>query len=218
VAGSALGVQRWRGFPMRFALGMPSPYESGPNQAIARLQEVIRQRPNFVEAHFALAETYFSRAQYMQAEIEFKRVLELQPKQKAARFQLGMTYLNEKRPKDAEDSFRKVLADDANDADAHFGLAMALADEGDHQAAIQEYTAAAKLSEFPSLYYNLGLSYAKLKMYDQAIAAYVKEREKNGDDQELENALAETYQAKGMQQQAQEARNKAAELKGQGTD
>jgi hypothetical protein len=30
--------------------------------------------------------------------------------------------------------------------------------------------------------------------------------------------LADAYQAKGMTQEAQEARNKAAELKGQGTD
>ncbi len=218
IAGSALGVQRWRGFPLRVGLGPPSLSENDPNHAIARLQAVIRQRPNFVEAHFALADAYFSKAQYAQAEAEFKRVLELQPKQKAARFQLGMTYLNEKRSADAENSFRTLLAEDASDADARFGLALALAGEGNHQAAIQEYTAAAKLSDFPSLYYNLGLSYAKLNMYDQAIAAYLKERDKNGDDIDIENALADAYQAKGMTQQAQEARSKAAQQKEQGTD
>jgi membrane associated rhomboid family serine protease len=218
VAGSALGVQRWRGFPTRFGLTMQSLSENDPNRAIARLQAVIRQRPNSVEAHFALADVYFSKAQYAQAEVEFKRVLELQPKHKAARFQLGMTYLNEKRPKDAEDLFRELLAENANDADARFGLALALADEGDHQAAIHEYIAAAKLSDFPGLNYSLGLSYAKLKMFDEAIAAYAKERDKNGDDFEIENALADAYQAKGMTQQAQEARSKAAQLKGQTAD
>jgi hypothetical protein len=34
----------------------------------------------------------------------------------------------------------------------------------------------------------------------------------------LEDALADAYQAKGMQQQAQDARNKAGQLKGQNTD
>jgi rhomboid protease GluP len=218
LAGSAMAVQCWRGFPMRFALGLPSLSENGPNQAIAHLQAVIRQRPNFTEAHLALADAYFSKGQYAQAESEFKRVLELQPKQKTARLQLGMTYLNEKRPNDAENSFREFLAEDTNDADARFGLALALAGEGNHQAAIQEYIAAAKLSEVPTLYYNLGISYAKLKMYDEAIAANIKERDKNGDDIDIENALAEAYQAKGMQQQAQEARSKAAQLKEQGTD
>ena len=188
------------------------------NQAIARLQAVIRQRPNFTEAHLALADAYFSKGQYAQAESEFKRVLELQPKQKAARFQLGMTYLNEKRAQDAENSFRELLAEDANYADARFGLGLALAGEDNHQAAIEEYIAAAKLSDFPTLYYNLGISYSRLKMYDEAISAYVKERDKNGDDIDIENALAEAYQAKGMQQQAQEARSKAAQLNERGTD
>jgi rhomboid protease GluP len=218
VAGGAMGVQRWRGFPMRFTLRASSPFENGPNQAIAHLQAVIRQQPKFTEAHLALADAYFSKGQYAQAESEFKRVLELQPKQKAARFQLGMTYLNEKRAKDAENSFRELLAEDANYADARFGLGLALAGEDNHQAAIEEYIAAAKLSDFPTLYYNLGISYSRLKMYDEAISAYVKERDKNGDDIDIENALAEAYQAKGMQQQAQEARSKAAQLKEQGTD
>ena len=64
----------------------------------------------------------------------------------------------------------------------------------------------------------MGVSQAHLKQYDGAIASYSKEREQSGDDAELENALAEAYGAKGMQQQAQEARKKAAELKSGETD
>ena len=60
----------------------------------------------------------------------------------------------------------------------------------------------------------MGVSQAQLKQYDDAIASYSKEKEQNGDDGELENALADAYQAKGMTQQAQEARNKAAQLLG----
>jgi rhomboid protease GluP len=217
VAASALGVQHWRGFPMSFGRGIESISQS-PDQIIARLQAVVRQQPNSAGAHFALARAYFGKEQLTQAESEFKRVLELQPKYKAARFELGMVYLNEKRAQDAEASFRELLAQDANDAEAHFGLAMALADQGNHQAAIQEYSAAAKVSEFPGLDYNLGLSYAKLKMYDEAITAFGKERNQNGDDADIENALADAYQTKGMQQQAQEARNKAAQLKGETTN
>jgi tetratricopeptide (TPR) repeat protein len=61
--------------------------------------------------------------------------------------------------------------------------------------------------------YNLGVSYAKLKMYDDAIAAFLKEQEQNGDDYEIEAGLAEAYQAKGMAQQSQEAKRKAEQLK-----
>jgi cytochrome c-type biogenesis protein CcmH/NrfG len=64
----------------------------------------------------------------------------------------------------------------------------------------------------------MGSAYAKLKMYDEAIAAYVNEREKNGDQPDVESGLAEAYQAKGMTQQAQDAQKKAAQLRGQSTD
>jgi DNA-binding phage protein len=50
-------------------------------------------------------------------------------------------------------------------------------------------------------------------MYDDAIAAYLNEKEKNGDDPDLESALADAYQAKGMTQQAQDASNRAGQLK-----
>jgi Flp pilus assembly protein TadD len=60
----------------------------------------------------------------------------------------------------------------------------------------------------------MGVSQAQLKQYDDAIASFSKEREQNGDDGELENALADAYQAKGLTQQAQDARNKAAQLQG----
>ena len=53
-----------------------------------------------------------------------------------------------------------------------------------------------------------------MKQYDEAIASFLKEREMSGDDPDLETALADAYQAKGMTQQAQEARNRAAQLKG----
>jgi hypothetical protein len=50
-------------------------------------------------------------------------------------------------------------------------------------------------------------------MYDDAISAYLKEKEKNGDNPDLENALANVYQAKGMTKESQDARNEATQLK-----
>jgi len=114
--------------------------------------------------------------------------------------------------------FTQMLAQDAKSADAHYGLGLALADSEKYQAAIEELKAAAGLDpRISGIYYEIGNSYAKLKMYDEAIASYLQEKERNGDAPELETALAEAYEAKGMTQQAQEARTKAAQLMGQGT-
>ena len=62
------------------------------------------------------------------------------------------------------------------------------------------------------VYYRMGVSQARLKQYDDAIDSYKKEMAQNGDDAELEDALADAYQAKGLTQQAQEARSKAEQL------
>jgi tetratricopeptide (TPR) repeat protein len=88
--------------------------------------------------------------------------------------------------------------------------------EGKQQDAINEFKAAINDgSEMSGLYSEMGNSYAKLKMYDDAIAAYLKEKEKTGDNPDIENALGDAYQAKGMTKEAQEARNTAAQLKGE---
>jgi DNA-binding phage protein len=59
----------------------------------------------------------------------------------------------------------------------------------------------------------LGISQAELKQYDDAIASFLKERDDSGDGPQLESALADAYQAKGMTQQAEEARDKASRMK-----
>jgi membrane associated rhomboid family serine protease/Tfp pilus assembly protein PilF len=214
VLGGALGVNQWRGSQMRMWRAFESLADGGPENTIARLQAIVRQQPNLPQAHFALAQAYLNQGQFQQAEGEFKRVLQLQPQATQARFDLGLVFLNEKRPEDAKAAFTQILTQNANDADAHYGMGLALADEDQQQAAIEEFKTAIRLGPQASgVYYEMGQSYAKLKMYDDAIAAYLQEKEKNGDDPDVETALAESYQAKGMTQQAQEARDRAAQLK-----
>ena len=133
--------------------------------------------------------------------------------------ELGASYLNQEQPKEAQEEFTKLVAQEPNNAEAHFGLGLALAHQNNHEAAIDEYQTALRLEpKAQDVYYRMGLSQAQLKQYDEAIDSYGKERDRTGDDAELEDALADAYQAKGMQQQAQEARTKAAQLKDQNTD
>src|SRR5580658_2012040 len=201
VALSALGVERWRGGPMRAARAFESISENDPNRTITQLQMIVKQQPNLARAHAALALAYFNREQFPQAETEFRRVLELQPQDVEARYNLGITLLNEQRSGEAKAAFTQILAQDAHSAVAHYGLGLVLAHDGNHQPAIEEFKTAAGLnSQFSGIYYEMGNSYAKLKMYDEAIAAYLKEKENSGDEPDLENALANAYQAKGMSQ------------------
>jgi len=187
--------------------------ESSPAQMIQGFQKIVRDRPNFVPGHIGLAKMYANQGQFAPAETELKRALELDPRNIEARFGLGKLDLNYNHPQEAAAAFRQVLAEDANNAEAHFGLGIALAVQENNQAAIPEFKTAAQLDpQLTGVYYNLGLSYAQLKKYDDAIAAYLKEQQENGDTGQLETALAQAYQAKGMSQQSADARRKATEL------
>lgn len=216
--GSALGVQRWRGSPMGFARSSASS-QRNIDQMIAQLQKKIRQNPQDASAHNALADAYFAKGQFPEGVTELKRVLELQPQNTAAQMNLGAAYLSQEQPQEAQEAFTKLIAQEPSNPRAHVGLGMALADQQAHQSAIGEYKNALRLnSELRGVYYQLGASQAALKQYDDAVASYLKERANSGDNYEIENALADAYQAKGMQQQAQDARSKAAKLKAGDTD
>jgi rhomboid protease GluP len=216
LVGAALGVRSWRGGPMRMARTLDSFADKDPARGIAQLQAIVRQAPNSAEAHFALAQAYINQEKYPQAEAEFKRVLELQPQDHVAHLDLGMVLLDEKRPEDAKAVFAEMLAQNANDGVAHYGMGLAQASEEKYQPAIDEFKKAAQLSsQISGVYSEMGQAYVKLKLYDEAIAAYLQEKEKYGDDPDLEAGLAEAYQAKGMTQQAEEARSKAEQLRSQ---
>ena len=212
VGGSAVGIQRWRGSGIRFGSAMDS--QRNIDRMIGELQKNAQQNPQDASAHYALAHAYFSKGQISEGESELKRVLDLQPQNAKARMDLGAAYLSQEQPKEAQEEFAKLTAQEPNNANAHVGLGMALADQNNHEAAINEYKTALRLdSQTRDVYYRMGVSQGQLKQYDDAIASYLKERERSGDDAELETSLADAYQAKGMAQQADAARNKAAELK-----
>ncbi len=216
LVGSAFGVQRWRGFSTR--PGRASFSEGNVDQVIGALRKKIQQHPEDASAHYALAQAYFNKGELTQGEDELKRVLQLQPQNSAARMNLGAAYLSQEQAKEAQDAFTQLLAQEPNNAEAHVGLGMALADQQNHPAAIEEYKTALRLDPQASdVHYRMGVSLAQLKQYDDAIAAFLKERQ-SGDDYEVETALADAYQAKGMTQQAEEARGKAAQMKKNETD
>ena len=217
LAGSAVGVYRWRGSGRHFASARD--VQRNLDRLIGELQKKVQQNPQDAAAHYTLAHAYFTEGKFPEGENELKQVLDLQPQNAKARMELGARYLNQEQPKEAQEEFTKLVAQEPNNAEAHFGLGLALAHQNNHEAAINEYQTALRLEpKAQDVYYRMGLSQAQLKQYDEAIASYVKERDRTGDDAELEDALADAYQAKGMQQEAQDARNKAAQLKDQNTD
>ncbi|HEX4786453.1 MAG TPA: rhomboid family intramembrane serine protease [Candidatus Sulfotelmatobacter sp.] len=210
IGGSALGVHRWRGSGIHF--GSMAETQKNLDRAIGELQKKVQKNPSDASAHYALAHAYFARGESSDGTSELKRVVDLQPQNTEARLELGAAYLNRGQPKDAQDEFVKVVEEEPNNSAAHAALGVAFAEQNDHEAAITQYKTALRLEpQVPGVNYRMGVSQSELKQYDDAIASFLKEKQ-IGDDAALENALADAYQAKGLTQQAQEARNKAAQL------
>jgi membrane associated rhomboid family serine protease/Flp pilus assembly protein TadD len=210
LVGSAWAVQRWRGPEVQFGRTLVD-----IDRVIGQLQKRVVQSPQDSSAHYNLARAYFSTGQFSAGESELQRVLELQPQDTQARIELGAAYLRHDQTKEAQEEFAKVAAQEPNNVDAHAGLGMAFADQGRHAAAIGEYETVLRLEpRARGIEYRTGISQTRLKRYDDAIASFLKERETTGDDPDLESSLADAYQAKGMAQQAQDARSKASQLRG----
>jgi membrane associated rhomboid family serine protease/Flp pilus assembly protein TadD len=212
VFGSGAWLYRSRSYLIHATRGEELLDQNKTDQAIAEIQRSIQQRPDYLPAHFALAHAYFEKQQFAEAEAELKHVLELQPAYEPARYELGMALLNQKKTQEAKSAFAQYITLDPGDG--HYGMGMALAEEGNDRAAVEEYRQALQLDpDASAIYYRLGVSQARLKNYDEAIAAFRKQLEHSGEDYDTELALANAYRAKGMQAEADAALQKAEKLK-----
>lgn len=211
VMASARWAQTARGYIMHTQRASVLLQQNKTADAISELQTAVRQKPSYVPAHLNLAYAFEKNSQDDHAEAELKQVIALDPRNDSAYYQLGRLYMEHKQLPEARSAFNQMLSLDSSSAGAHFGLGYVAAAEQNHQLAVNEYRTAVQLDpEFEDAYYNMGLSLVELHKYDDAIAAFSKEREVTGDGGDIELELAKAYSAKGMKAEASEAAQKAA--------
>jgi tetratricopeptide (TPR) repeat protein len=126
-----------------------------------------------------------------------------------------MIYLEQKLPTKAQEAFTQLLRVNPNSADGHFGLGAVFSFENKYAEALVEYQRTAQLDpDYQDVFYNIGLAQSRLNRFDDAIASFLKQRE-NEDDPDNEKALAHAYEAKGMQREAADAKQRAVPLREQ---
>ncbi len=107
----------------------------------------------------------------------------------------------------------KVVEAEPNNSAAHAGLGVAFAEQNDHESAINQYKTALRLEPQARRRQLPDGSFTKpVEAVRRRHRILSQKRNRTATMRELENALADAYQAKGLTQQAQEARNKAAQL------
>ncbi len=214
VGGAVLWLQHARAYMVHAQNGVSFLNAGKSDQAIAELRKTVAQRPDFAPGHAALARAYISKHDYENAAAEMKQAIALRPQDESSYYALGLIYMEQKQPAKAQDTFARLLKIDANNADGHAGLAGALSEQHRDQEALAEYKRAAAIdSDYQGVNYNIGLEQARLKLHDDAIASLLKQRDK-GDDPDNENLLADVYTNKGMLNEAEDARERAAQMKG----
>jgi superkiller protein 3 len=213
LAGSALWVQRTRGFVAIVQRGVDLLDQGKIDEAIVNLKRAVAFQPANPDIHFHLASAYIRNAQYPQAEAELVRVLTLELNNNSARYNLGWVYINEKKYPEAKKTFQDLLALDPKHSAAHNALGYIELQDGSYATAVAEFKLAVELDPEEGDYYSLGKAYLKMNRHDDAIAAFKQSQEAYSDDKETELALAEAYRAKGLNKEAEEATAKAAQLK-----
>jgi tetratricopeptide (TPR) repeat protein len=182
------------------------------DEGIAELQKSVRLRPNFAPAHETLADAYIDKRDFDNAAAELRRVIVLSPRNEKAHYELGMIYLEQQLPAKAQETFAQLLKIDPNSAHGHEGLADALANQRQDREALEEYKRAAAIDpNYPDVYFSMGQMEARLKLYDDAIASLVKQRQ-TADNAENENLLSDLYETMGLTKDATTARQKATQL------
>ncbi len=212
VAGGVMWLQRSRAYMFHGQEGVTLLNQGKTDEAIAELQKAARQRPDFAAVHAALANAYIKKQDFEHAAPELQRVIALNPRSEDAYYRLGLIYVEQKLPSQAQDVFSQLLKIDPDSADGHDGLASALADQHRNLEALEEYKRAAAIdASYQGVYYNMGVTEARLMRYDDAISSLLKQRQ-TADDADNEKLLAEVYDAKGMKKEAEDARQKAGQF------
>jgi tetratricopeptide (TPR) repeat protein len=214
----ALGVQ-WlqysRSYLVHAQSGTRALWEHNTDEAIRQFQTSLRMRKNFIPARLELARAYILKQDFKSAETELQTIVSTNPRNEDAYYFLGHVYLEEKRPEEARKCFAEMIKIEPNSADGRAGMAEVASFENKYAEAVEEYKRTAELDPgYQSVYYDLGLMQSRLKLYDDAIASFLKQREK-GDDPDNEQALAQAYEAKGMEREAADAKQRAAAFRGQ---
>ena len=215
VAGGVMWLQRSHAYLLHGQQGVTLLNQGKTDDAIAELEKAARLRPDFAAVHTALANAYIKKHDFDHAASELQRVIALNPRNEDAYYRLGLIYIEQKLPSQAQDVFSQLLKIDPDSADGHDGLASALADQHRNLEALEEYKRAAAIdASYQGVYYNMGVTEARLMRYDDSISSLLKQRQ-TADDADNEKLLAQVYEARGMKKEADDARRKAGQLKGE---
>jgi len=148
------------------------------NSAIPKYLEAISNYPNFTQAYFQLAKSFYSLGDYEEAKLYLLQCLDINPNQPQPLMMLATIYMRMKDFANAENYYRKAINVDPQSYKAYFRLGTLLMQEGEasqglYEAKIFLEKSIALKSDYYNAYENLGIVNKYLKNYDNAIENFL---------------------------------------------
>jgi tetratricopeptide (TPR) repeat protein len=182
------------------------------NAAIPSLRNVVAQRPDMVQAWFALAECLRQTKQWTAAIEPYEKCLELQPDPKLA-FHLGSCAQKARQYDKAVAAYEQALQLDPKYDKALYNMALTYRDAGRHEEAVATFDRLVEL-EGPTYraYFSQGQSYFDMGRYDEALESYDMAMEQKTTANVM-NAIGLVYDKLGNKKEAAVWYKKAQDLK-----
>ena len=139
------------------------------DEAMAKIDRVLAEDPDILEAHYILGNLYTKKKDLEKAVAAYQEALARDPEYKSALFGLASTYQEMGRPKDAEAGFKRILELDPRDNRAYYSLAKIQVDRNDFEGALSLLKKAVDIgSERAPLHNLMAECYIGLKQLEEA--------------------------------------------------
>jgi len=143
--------------------------EGRVDEALAKIQEVLAEDPDILEAHSILGNLYVKKEEQEKALRAYQDALAREPEFKPALFGLASVYEQMGRLDDAAAGFRRLIEIDPRDNGAFFRLAAIHAQQKEFEEALELLQEAEKLgSERPPVHNLMAECYIGLERFEEA--------------------------------------------------
>ena len=167
-------------------------------EAIRQLQEAIRIKPDYADAHIDLGVALLNQSQAGGAMSEFQEAIRLEPDYAEAHLNLGIALLNQGRTGEAIGQYQEAIRLKVDYAEAHYNLGVALLNQGQTDKAIRQFQEAIHLkADYAEAHNNLGAVLLNQGQTDEAIRQLQEAVRLKPDYTDAQTNLATALELKG---------------------